>query len=65
MTDRQCFCDSCNICQGDGWVAYPTFADPCKKIIRIRKVACPRGCPLANPNEKNVLATFPDYGVEL
>ncbi|HZF23994.1 MAG TPA: hypothetical protein VE030_11085 [Burkholderiales bacterium] len=49
----------CAICQDDGWIAYPTFADAEKQVIRIRKVACPRGCPLANPTEEGVLATFP------
>ena len=51
---------SCDICQGDGWLAYPTFTDASKTTIRIRKVACPRGCPLANPEEPGVLPDFPD-----
>lgn len=50
---------SCDLCQGDGWIAYPTFADAEKTQIRIRKVACPNGCPLADPAEVGVLATFP------
>ena len=50
---------SCTVCQGDGWIAYPEFADAEKKKILIRKVACPRGCPLADPNEKGVLPDFP------
>jgi hypothetical protein len=49
----------CDVCQDDGWVAYPTWADAEKKNIRIRKVACPHGCPLANPDEQGVLPTFP------
>lgn len=50
---------TCPVCQGDGWIAYPTWADAEKNTIRIRKVACPRGCPLANPDEKGVLPTLP------
>jgi hypothetical protein len=49
----------CEVCQGDGWLAYPTWADTDKKVIRIRKVRCPRGCPLANPDEEGVQPTFP------
>ncbi len=49
----------CPYCQDDGWVAYPTWADAAKKTIRIRKVRCPRGCPMANPDEIGVLPTFP------
>jgi len=49
----------CAMCQDDGWVAYPTWADADKKSIRIRKVRCPRGCPLRNPTEAGVLPTFP------
>jgi hypothetical protein len=49
----------CPACQGDGWIAYPTWADAEKQVIRIQKVACPRGCPLANPDETGVLPTFP------
>ena len=49
----------CSVCQDDGWLAYPTWADAGKKVIRIRKVACPNGCPLANPDEKGVLPAFP------
>ena len=48
----------CPVCQGDGWIAYPTWADDAKQNIRIRKVACPRGCPV-DPNEKGVLPDFP------
>ena len=52
------------MCMDDGWIAYPTFSNVTKKWIRIRKVACPRGCPLADPNEPGVLPTFPsDDGV--
>ena len=50
----------CDLCQGDGWIAYPTWADACRKQLRIRKVACPRGCPLADPNEPGVLPGFPE-----
>jgi hypothetical protein len=50
----------CSVCADDGWIAYPTFADAEKETVRIRKVRCPRGCPLANPNEPNVLPGFPD-----
>lgn len=49
----------CNLCEGDGWIAFPEWADPEKKNILIRKVACPRGCPLANPTEANVLPNLP------
>lgn len=52
----------CEVCQGDGWIAYPTFADAEKTQIRIRKVACPRGCALADPNEPGVLPDFPEKG---
>ena len=48
----------CDVCQDDGWIAYPTLVDAAKKRISIRKVACPRGCP-PDPNEPNVLPTFP------
>ena len=49
----------CEVCQDDGWLAYPTWADAEKKVARVRKVACPNGCPLANPDEPGVLPTFP------
>jgi hypothetical protein len=49
----------CTVCQGDGWIAYPSWADDAKTLIRIRKVACPNGCPLADPNEKGVLPDYP------
>lgn len=48
----------CDVCLDDGWIAYPTWADAEKKMIRIQKVACPHGCPI-DPNEKGVLATYP------
>jgi hypothetical protein len=50
---------TCRLCQDDGWVGYPTWGDSAKETIRIRKVRCPRGCPLANPDEAGVLPTFP------
>jgi hypothetical protein len=50
---------SCSLCQDDGWVGYPTWGDSAKATIRIRKVRCPRGCPLKNPDEQGVLPTFP------
>jgi hypothetical protein len=49
----------CALCQDDGWVAYPTWGDAAKQTIRIRKVRCPRGCPLQNPDEAGVLREFP------
>lgn len=53
-------CDAvCDVCQGDGWIAYPTFANTTKTKFLIRKVACPRGCPLANPDEPGVLPDYP------
>lgn len=51
----------CNVCQDDGWIAYPTWANPAKTKVRIRKVICPRGCPLANPDEPGVLAAYPEH----
>jgi len=62
--EMNCDCDVpfkpaiCTVCQDDGWIAYPTFADVERKVIRIRKVRCPRGCPLADPDEPGVLQTF-------
>jgi hypothetical protein len=50
----------CALCQGDGWIAYPTWADAEKKNVRIRKVACPRGCPLKDPDEEGVLPDYPE-----
>lgn len=49
----------CLLCDDDGYVAYPTWADDTKKLIRIQKVRCPNGCPLANPDEEGVLAERP------
>jgi hypothetical protein len=49
----------CSVCKDDGWIAYPTWANATRSVIRIRKVACPRGCPLADPNEENLLPDFP------
>ena len=49
----------CEVCQDDGWIGYPVWADSNRRNIRVRKVACPHGCPLADPAEDDVLATFP------
>jgi hypothetical protein len=49
--------EKCRICDDDGWYAHPEFADEAKQVIRIIKVACPRGCPNKN-NEPNVLPTI-------
>jgi hypothetical protein len=45
----------CPICDGDGWYAYPSLL-PDKGTIYIRKVVCPRGCPLKD-NEPGVELT--------
>jgi hypothetical protein len=50
----------CSVCQDDGWIAYPIWADGEKNKIRVIKVACPCGCPLLDPNEPGVLPTFPE-----
>lgn len=52
---------NCRICGDDGWIAYPTFADAAKTIIRIRKVRCPHRCPLKDPTEPNVLDDYPKH----
>ena len=49
----------CTICQDDGWLAYPTWADAAKTTIRIRKVRCASGHPFADPDEPGVLPAFP------
>ena len=54
----------CTVCGDDGWIAYPVWADAAKTNVLIRKVACPRGCPLKNPSEANVLPDFPEHSTE-
>ena len=44
----------CEVCNDDGWVAYPVWADATKQKLIVRKVVCPRGCPLADPDEPDV-----------
>jgi len=45
----------CPVCDDDGWVALPQWADHLKQLIKIKKIACPRGCPLKDPTEAGVL----------
>jgi hypothetical protein len=45
----------CPVCDGDGWYADARWVDGIKRIV-IRKIACPRGCPIRN-NELCVLPT--------
>lgn len=47
---------NCSTCGDDGWYAFPSWAEP-GKTISIRKVRCPNGCPLKDPEEPGIEET--------
>jgi hypothetical protein len=47
--------EQCSVCDNDGWVALPLWADKEKKKVRIYKVKCRCGKPTVPENSEGVI----------